>query len=524
MIVTTHHISLVSLVLALFLAPDSVSAQRSAAGDTGIRYDGPSDAKPATISSDPLQADPIAESPVASCQIDLCCGNASIKSRKFGLDIELPRQRGTYAGYVHGDQDGVIIAVDDDAAQKNSLYDLNGTNQWIVRRMGYHSAQSGSGIASIIEAQIYNGVDRSQGSSPTGRREYGALLVGTSAFKFGKDSYSTGGNWWNIDSNTIGPVHANAADREQWLSGGVFFVKKRSPGLVMDAIHDGAVGILVSSTPAAGAGDAVGDAANGRRTYPLNAGIRVHGWSGPQSAGGGNGPGASPMAQFGLWVGGIGGNVWSGHGPRALFNEVVRGEDFDTYGIHLLNGYSAGNAAFVEQTAGGVGIWQAPQRAIPLLVGTDNASGLSTSLFGDGSNPTTLRITRSTTSPKAGDRLGQIDFHGFTTDSNEAIYARTQVGIASPNDKAYFGSYRILTAQNAVLTEALVINGSQTSFGGLMALAGYTVDALPKCDQTIRGSLAHATDVISVAYNAAPVGGGEHDVPVYCDGKVWSIR
>lgn len=461
---------------------------------------------------------------LAGCQADNACGHASTKILQHGVDIEVQQQRGTFAGYEHGDQDAVVVAVDDDAAQTKSLYNLNGTNQWVVRRMGYHSAQSGSGVASIIEAQVYNGVDRSQGVSPSGRREYGALLVGTSAYRFDNNSYSTGGNWWNIDSNSIGPVQANAVNREQWLSGGVFFVKKRAPGLEMDTMHDGAVGILIASTPAAGAGDAVSDAANGRRTFPLNAGVRVHGWSGPQSATGGNAIGATPMAKYGLWVGGVGGNVWSGYGPRALFNEGLRSEDFDTFGLHLLNGYGTSNAAFVEQSAGGIGIWQAPQREIPLLVGADEASGLSASLFGAGLAPTTLRITRFSTAPKAGDALGQVDFRGFTRATREVVYARLQSGITESADERYTGSYRIITAENGTLAEAMKVEGTQTSLGGLMTLAGYKVNALPSCDQTKKGSMAHATDVISVSYNTPPVGGGEHDVPVYCDGKRWSIH
>lgn len=498
--------ALILLVLASQAIPDRASAQ-------------PQSSLP------PAPEKPAANTAAGSTIASEASSGGGIRRRKYGLDIQLPPLRGALAGFEHNAQDGLILATDDDAAQKDSLYALNGINQWTVRRMGFHSAQSGSGVAAIIESQVYNGIDSSQGYTPTGRREYGAIILATSAFGFGtSNSYSAGGNWWNIDSNTIGPVQKDAAKREQWLSGGVFLVKKRAPGSSMDASHDGAVGILVSSTPAAGAGDAATDAAHDRITYPLNAGVRVHGWSGPQAAHSGNGTGATPMAHYGLWVGGVGGDVWSGFGSRALFNEVLRGEDFDTYGIHLLNGYAKGNAAFIEQSAGGVGIWQSPQKAIPLLVGADSASGLSASLFGDSLQPTTLRISRHSTAPAGGDKLGQIEYRGLTRDLAEVTYVRTQALASSADGGSYSGSYKIITAEKGALTDAITVHGSTTSLGGLMTLAGYTVGTLPKCDAATKGALAHATDVVTVGYNVSPKGGGENDVPVYCNGTMWTIH
>ena len=230
------------------------------------------------------------------------------------------------------------------------------------------------------------------------------------------------------------------------------------------------------------------------------------------------------MAHYGLWVGGIGGDVWSGYGPRALFNEVLRGEDFDTYGVHLLNGYVTGNAVYIEQSAGGMGVWQAPQKAIPLLVGTNSASGLSASLFGEGPQPTTLRISQHNAAPAADDKLGQIDYRGLTRSLAEVTYVQTQALVSSPDGRTYSGGYKIMTAEKGALTDAITIDGSATSFGGLMSLAGYTVSGLPKCDSTTKGSMAHATDVATVSYNASPSGGGSNDVPVYCNGTSWTIH
>lgn len=81
-----------------------------------------------------------------------------------------------------------------------------------------------------------------------------------------------------------------------------------------------------------------------------------------------------------------------------------------------------------------------------------------------------------------------------------------------------------MTAEKGALTAAVTINGSATSFGGLMTLAGYTVSTLPKCDPATKGSMAHATDVATVSYNAPPAGGGNNDVPVYCNGTNWTIH
>lgn len=62
------------------------------------------------------------------------------------------------------------------------------------------------------------------------------------------------------------------------------------------------------------------------------------------------------------------------------------------------------------------------------------------------------------------------------------------------------------------------------TMGNIMQLAGFTVSALPTCNSTTKGSMAHATDVTAVTYNTAPTGGGSLDTPVYCDGTGWKMH
>ena len=392
-------------------------------------------------------------------------GGFSMAGRTVGGTFSATPLTGTFNGYDHNNQDGFIFASDDDAVQTSNLYAINRMASWITARSGFNTPQAGSAIGLGIDLQIYNSTDTPSGYSPTGRREFGNLLIATSAFPYSGSTYSKGGNYWHIDSTAAGPVQASSADREQWLSGGVLFTKKRAPGNTMDSTHDGSVGLLISSTPCGGAGDAANDCANLRTSYMLDAGLRVHGWSGAYNVASGSAVGATPHANYGAWIGGAGADVWAGYSARSLYHEAYRGEDFDTYGLHLLNGYTGANAAYIEPTAGGVGIWQAPQTAIPLLVGSAGG-GLTARLYNSNANATQLQIERFSASPAANDVLTEIDHMGFTSTGAEVTYARSLGIISSPTNASYTGTYKIQTAQNAAMADALTVSGANTTFAG----------------------------------------------------------
>lgn len=57
-----------------------------------------------------------------------------------------------------------------------------------------------------------------------------------------------------------------------------------------------------------------------------------------------------------------------------------------------------------------------------------------------------------------------------------------------------------------------------------LRLPAYSVSSLPKCDAAYTGVLAYVSDARIVSYNTAPVGGGAHRVPVFCDGADWTIH
>lgn len=389
----------------------------------------------------------------------------ALSGRTWGGTIQATDFTGAWNGYVHSMQDAFEFLADDDAVQTSNLYNLNHPGMWISNRVGFNAQQAGSNVGLILDTQVYNSTDTPTSYSPTGRREFGTLLPATTAFAYTGSTYSIGGNYWNIDSTTAGPVQASSSNREQWLSGGVLFTKKRAPGNTLDTNHDGSVGLLLSSSPCGGAGDAANDCTNHHTSYMMDAGLRIHGWSGAYTVTSGSAGGATPHANYGVWVGGAGDDIWTGPSARGFYHETYRGEDFDAYGLHLLNGYTGANAAYIESSAGGVGIWQAPQTAIPLLVGSASG-GLTAKLFNSNANPANLQIERFSASPAANDLLTETDHMGFTSTGAEVIYARTLGIINSPTNATYTGAYKIQTAQNGSMLDAVTVSGANVTFAG----------------------------------------------------------
>jgi hypothetical protein len=95
----------------------------------------------------------------------------------------------------------------------------------------------------------------------------------------------------------------------------------------------------------------------------------------------------------------------------------------------------------------------------------------------------------------------------------------------SPQAGPVLGAHRCGACAEADVPLALQAQGA----GTIMALSpvqlpGYTVAGLPACNPPSKGAMAHATDLVVVAYAARPQGGGHADAPVYCDGSAWTIH
>ena len=149
-----------------------------------------------------------------------------------------------------------------------------------------------------------------------------------------------------------------------------------------------------------------------------------------------------------------------------------------------------------------------------------------------------------------------LESYTFSSDAKGAPLSgvRTQLGVVNSRDGGAYGLV-VSGTEGAGLTSALLLrnSGSATwkSFievanasntvtfrvdgegrafaaGATLTkplqLPGYKVAQLPLCNRDALGSMAHAVDLKIVSYNAAPVGGGSLNAPVYCNGTSWTIH
>jgi len=197
--------------------------------------------------------------------------------------------------------DTIFINRTYNATQIDSSYHSGGDA--IHPYIGYGTAQKASGSVALIGGNI-NIFNSSNGK--VGRSEFTPISVGVVPIKGG--SFEPGSNYYN-DFNVQSAY--SGKDQEGFLASASFAVQKWSIGNRVDKNHAGSYGISVTSVPRNIGYDAQDHRAE--RTYPLNAMISLSGWSGPQAdtEAGGQTPQATPAAQVGIKIGGLGGSVWS---------------------------------------------------------------------------------------------------------------------------------------------------------------------------------------------------------------------
>lgn len=78
---------------------------------------------------------------------------------------------------------------------------------------------------------------------------------------------------------------------------------------------------------------------------------------------------------------------------------------------------------------------------------------------------------------------------------------------------------------NANINTTLSAKGSGTvTIASPLQLATSTVETLPSCGMTIKGSMMYVTDALSPTYNGAIKAGGAVSVPVFCNGSNWTAH
>jgi hypothetical protein len=182
-----------------------------------------------------------------------------------------------------------------------------------------------------------------------GRSEFNPLSlavtpVGTSAAGGPKG----GMNWYN-ESTMRSAIGTTAADQEgalfSWLVSGT----KSSPGNLRDKLHNGSAVIAAVTRP--------DDTANASKTYPMDDGVAVTGWSGPAGLAGGSAAGATYGAFNGLRIGGICTSIYCNAPSRSFFKVGLNIQDYET-AISITNpaaSYS-GTAIYTAPGAGNVDI------------------------------------------------------------------------------------------------------------------------------------------------------------------------
>jgi hypothetical protein len=198
--------------------------------------------------------------------------------------------------------------------------------------------------------------------------EPGGIIMLVQANRSATDAYQC--NYWGTDWSVNGPVGIEAT-REHYMGGLNLTMSKYAPGITIDSEHMGSIVAHFSTTPFGGA-----DAPNRSNSdsYQMKWGVAITGYSGNSSTTtGGHHASATTAFERALQIGGRAG-AWM-HTRDSKYDTGLYILDHLVYGIHLTTRHpdNTGQAMYIEQGAGSVGIWGAPSSSTrPLTMGTSS--------------------------------------------------------------------------------------------------------------------------------------------------------
>lgn len=252
---------------------------------------------------------------------------------------------------------------------------------------------SAAGGSRVVEINYLVGYTKMAGGSPGGlsvsmlvercerpdvgvSEPFGHIML-TQANRTATDAYDC--LYWGTDWTINGPVGADPAVRERYISGINMTGSKYCPGNEITTspsdLHAGSCIASFSVTTFGGAnsGDRVGF---GLTAYPFKWGLVLTGYSGAvDTVANGHSVGATAGMEIGLQIGGQGG-AWMADRPSKIDTNIYL-LDHTELAIHISDRHpdDTGEAMWIEDTAGSVGIWSVPNPGPtqPLTIGKSYA-------------------------------------------------------------------------------------------------------------------------------------------------------
>ena len=264
-------------------------------------------------------------------------------------------------------------------------------------------------------------------------------------------------NYWGCDRTIVGPTSG-----QEGFMGYVMMLTKRHAGTTIDATHYGAIGQAYVTRY-------FGGPANVSTTsYPMDIGVVVAGWSGASGVSNAYNASATNGWDVAFQAGGRG-SPWMTSSQASKIGTGLKVLDHATYGVHITTRWSndgagtgaTGNAIYVEQGGGGVGIWRAPNSAIPLTVSSGTGS-LAARFYrsddGAGVGPI-VEFYRHSTTPANNDALMRQGFVGFDSGAGEQYYGYADVIALDVTAGSEDGTYDLVMAENGTLVNVLSARG-----------------------------------------------------------------
>jgi len=193
---------------------------------------------------------------------------------------------------------------------------------------------SGSAKASGSVAAVSSGVHIHRATNgPVGRSEHLGGAFYAQVANGANTAVDDGINIWGLEVTVGGKVSATTG-YDGLLWGGVYMVHKRSAGRPSGAEYNGSGGLIVCTRPGSSGFNPEG--IDGTvRTYSLDSGLHIVGWSGPATATDGYHASAEDGFFAALRVGGLRGGPWLATTARSRVARALSATDYTVAGIEL---------------------------------------------------------------------------------------------------------------------------------------------------------------------------------------------
>lgn len=193
---------------------------------------------------------------------------------------------------------------------------------------------SGSAKASGSVAAVSSGIHIHRATNgPVGRSEHLGGAFYAQVANGANTAVDDGINIWGLEVTVGGKVSATTG-YDGMLWGGVYMVHKRSAGRPSGAEYNGSGGLVVCTRPGSSGFNPEG--IDGTvRTYSLESGLHIVGWSGPSTATDGYHASAEDAFFAALRVGGLRGGPWLATTARSRVARALSATDYTVAGIEM---------------------------------------------------------------------------------------------------------------------------------------------------------------------------------------------